>query len=241
MQSLVLANQKGGVGKTTTAIHLAHGLALAGARVALFDLDPQGNATVALQGMIGDVTDPHDFLVPVAPRLRLLPSPGAQAVMERKATVDVSKLEGLAADLSSELDWLIVDCPPRMDEWGWAGLQLCNQVLVPVQAEFFAMHGLSQMLATLDLAAAQFPGKAKLRGVLPTMVDLGEPLSIEVLEDLRRNLGNLVTETMILRDSSLVEAASHGKTAFEHCPWSEGALCYSELIKEIIDGGSTIG
>jgi cellulose biosynthesis protein BcsQ len=71
------------------------------------------------------------------------------------------------------------------------------------------------------------------------MVDVREPLSIEVLEDLRRNLGDQVTETMILRDPSLVEAASHGKTTFEHCPWSEGALCYSELIKEIIDGGPT--
>ena len=241
MQSLVLANQKGGVGKTTTAIHLAHGLSLTGATVALFDLDPQGNATVAMQGMIEDESDNEGILVPIGPKFWLLPSPGAKAVLERKASVDVHKLHALVDSLKSELDWLIVDCPPRMDEWGWAGLQLCNQVVVPVQAEFFAMHGLSQMLATLEQVASQYPGKAKLRGILPTMVDLREPLSLEVLEDLRKNLGSVVLDSMILRDSSLVEAASHGKTIFEHCPWSEGALCYAELIKEIIDGGSSTG
>lgn len=241
LQSLVLANQKGGVGKTTTAIHLAHGLSLTGARVALFDLDPQGNATVAMQGMIQDGSDNEDILVPIGPKFWLLPSPGAKAVLEQKASVDVRKLHSLVDSLANDLDWLIVDCPPRMDEWGWAGLQLCEQVVVPVQAEFFAMHGLSQMLATLEQAASQHPGKAKLRGILPTMVDLREPLSLEVLEDLRKNLGSLVLDSMILRDSSLVEAASHGKTTFEHCPWSEGALCYAELIKEIIDGGSSTG
>jgi chromosome partitioning protein len=238
LESLVLANQKGGVGKTTTAIHLAHGLSLTGARVALFDLDPQGNATVAMQGMIQEDVEGQDVLVSLGRDFWLLPSPGARAVLERHVTVDVGKLQGLVDSLADSLDWLVVDCPPRMDEWGWAGLQLCDQVIVPVQAEFFAMHGLSQMLASLELARSQFPGKAKLRGVLPTMVDLQEPVSLEVLEDLRRNLGADVLESMILRDSSLVEAASHGKTGFEHCPWSEGALCYGELIKEIIDGRS---
>lgn len=241
MQSLVLANQKGGVGKTTTAIHVAHGLALAGKRVALFDLDPQGNATVALQGMIQDGPEGHEALVPLGATFWMLPSPGAQAVLDQRVGVDVAKLKGLVDELAPSLDWLVVDCPPRMDEWGWAGLQLCDEVLVPVQAEFFAMHGLSQMLASLEVAAQRFPGKARLRGVLPTMVDVSEPVALEVIEDLRRNLGRQVLDSMILRDSLLVEAASHGKTAFEHCPWSEGALCYGELIKEIIDGGSTTG
>lgn len=238
MRSLVLANQKGGVGKTTTAIHLAHGLALSGARVVLFDLDPQGNATVALQAMMTEELDAEPPLVRVGERFVLLPSPGVRAVWDHEASVDVGRLSSLAASLATANDWLIVDCPPRMDEWGWAGLQLCEQALVPVQAEFFAMHGLSQMLASLESASKQFPGKAGLLGILPTMVDLREPLAQEVLEDLRKNLGNLVLKSMILRDTNLVEAASHGKTVFEHCPWSVSALCYSELIREIIDGGS---
>ncbi len=205
--------------------------------VALFDLDPQGNATVALQGMFAPDAE-ADPLIQVCERLRLLPSPGAKAVLEHQISVDPAQLAELAAHLSPAIDWLLVDCPPRLDAWGWAGLQLCEQVLVPVQAEFFSMHGLSQMIAALETAAVHYPGRANLLGVVPTMVDTREPLAQEVLEDLRRNLGGKVTRTVVLRDSMLVEAASHGKTAFEHCPDSVGALCYTELVKEIIDGGA---
>jgi chromosome partitioning protein len=236
--SLVLANQKGGVGKTTTAIHVAHGLALAGSRVVLFDLDPQGNATVALQGMMSP-PQAGASLVDVGPGFRLLPSPGAEAVLEHGVSVDINGLSSLAKDLASSTDWLIVDSPPRMDEWGWAGLQLCDEVLVPVQAEFFSMHGLSQMMGSLSSAADRFPGKARLMGVLPTMVNPEEALAQEVLEDLRRNLGPRMMQSMITRDPALVEAASHGKTTFAHCPWTEGALCYSELVQEILDGRTT--
>jgi chromosome partitioning protein len=239
LRSIVLANQKGGVGKTTTSIHLAHGFALAGRRVVLLDLDPQGNATVALQGMQGGSrADAAGFevLSPVAERLWLLPSPGADAVLERRATVDVAKLRALVADLEPHVDALIIDCPPRMDDWGWAGVQLCDQVVVPVQTEFLAMHGLAQMLRSLEVAALEFPGKAKLRGVLPTMVDLEEGVSQEILADLRRNLGSVLLESLVVRDVNLVEAASHGKSAFVHCPWSKSALCYAELVKELIDG-----
>jgi chromosome partitioning protein len=98
------------------------------------------------------------------------------------------------------------------------------------------MHGLSQMLASLEAAAAEFPGKAALRGVLPTMVDLREPVTLEVLEDLRKNLGDRLLRTIVLRDSSLVEAASFGQSIFHHSPHSKGALCYAELVKELEHG-----
>jgi len=237
-----LANQKGGVGKTTTAIHLAHGFALAGRRVLLMDLDPQGNATVAVQGMLADQTPddgaetPREWMVPVAERLWLLPSSGGEAVDSGEATIDTERLRAVVAELEDEIDVLIVDCPPRMDEWGWAGVQLCQEVIVPVQAEFFSMHGLSQMMASLEEAAKRYPGKGKLRGVLPTMVDAKEEVSGEILEDLRRNLDGALLHTVIFRDSSLVEAASHGQSVFVHSPWSKGALCYTELVQEIIDG-----
>jgi chromosome partitioning protein len=123
-----------------------------------------------------------------------------------------------------------------MDDWGWAGIQLCDEVLVPVQAEFFAMHGLSQMLGSLADAAVEFPGRARLRGVLPTMVDHSQAVTDEVLQDLRRNLGNQVLRTAILRDSALIEAASFGVSIFDHSPASKGAFCYSELVKELIHG-----
>lgn len=234
----MLANQKGGVGKTTTAIHLAHGFALSGARVGLFDMDPQGNATVAVHGMAGGTEGAAalSMLEPVTENLWLLRSPGAESLVEPGADIEVDRLLELVRELSKTLDWLVVDCPPRIDAWGWAGLQLGDEVLVPVQAEFFAIHGLSQMLTAMDVIAKQLAGKTRIRGVLPTMVDASEPVTLEVVEDLRRNLGDLVMGTMVLRDSHLVEAASHGQTAFAHCPWARGALCYGELVMELLDG-----
>ena len=178
MRSIVLANQKGGVGKTTTAIHLAHGFALAGHRTALFDLDPQGNATIAVQSIAEDaVTDEAlEGLTRIATNLWLLPSPGDGSTLARGATIDVERLKDLVARIQDRIDWLVIDCPPRLDEWGWAGVQIAEQVVVPVQAEFFAMHGLSQMLASLDAAAAEFPGKAALRGVLPAKSEVASIL-----------------------------------------------------------------
>ena len=238
MRSIVLANQKGGVGKTTTAIHLAHGLALAGKRVALFDLDPQGNATVAMQAITSEADFDADLegLTKLDDLLWLLPSPGDGSTLARNATIDISRLKDLVDRLSDRLDWLVVDCPPRMDEWGWAGVQIAEHVLVPVQAEFFAMHGLSQMLASLEAASAEFPGKAILRGVLPTMVDLREPVTLEILEDLRKNLGDRLLKSVILRDTCVVEAASFGQSVFQHSPFSKSAFCYAELVKELVDG-----
>ena len=237
MRSIVLANQKGGVGKTTTAIHLAHGLALAGSRVVLMDFDPQGNATVALQGMAGGEqgVGALEWMTPVAGQLWLVPSAGhEEAPSERH--IDTDRLAALMGELEGSIDVVIVDCPPRMDAWGWAGVQLCEEVIIPVQAEFFAMHGLSQMMASLEAAARMHPGKGRLRGVLPTMVDLDEPVAGEILEDLRRNLGGLMLESIIFRDASLVEAASHGQSVFVYSPWSKSALCYAELVREVRNG-----
>ncbi|MBM3972968.1 MAG: ParA family protein [Planctomycetes bacterium] len=238
MRSIVLANQKGGVGKTTTAIHLAHGFALAGHRTALFDLDPQGNATVAVQSIAADavVDEALEGLTHITTNLWLLPSPGDGSTLARGATIDVERLKDLVARVADRLDWLVIDCPPRLDDWGWAGVQIAERVVVPVQAEFFAMHGLSQMLASLSAAAVEFPGKAALRGVLPTMVDLREPVTMEILDDLRKNLGDQLLRSVILRDSCLVEAASFGQSVFHHSPHSKGALCYAELVKELEHG-----
>jgi chromosome partitioning protein len=226
MKCLAIANQKGGVGKTTTAVHLAHGLALAGKAVVLVDLDPQGNATVALQGTgrsqvcgLGRELGDHFWL----PSIDLVPPSQVGAVGAFLARHEVQ----------STVDWVVVDCPPRLDPAAWSALQVADGLLVPVQAEFLAMHGLSQMLATLQGVSV---GSSKLRGVLPTMVDASQPISVEIVEDLRKNLGPLLLTSVVLRDLGVVEAASHGKTVFDHCPWSSSALCYAELTKEILHG-----
>jgi chromosome partitioning protein len=238
VRSIVLANQKGGVGKTTTAIHLAHGIALSGRKVVLVDLDLQGNATVALQGMSSAPSSEPGLseLTAVAQNLWLVPSPGAFGEVPRDAKVDFERLRQLTETLANSIDFLVFDCPPRMDDWGWAGVRLGDEILVPVQAEFFAMHGLSQMLSSIETAAAENPGKAKLRGVLPTMVDYADPVTGEILQDLRRNLGERVLRTTILRDASLVEAASFGTTVFIHSPATKAALCYAQLVKELMHG-----
>jgi chromosome partitioning protein len=243
VRSIALANQKGGVGKTTTAVHLAHGLALAGSTVVLLDLDPQGNATLGLQGMLDpdrDVEDagsPFAVLQALEDGLWMLPSPGAHRNIDRNAVPDTKKLSSLVASLEeSGVDWIVVDCPPRMDAWGYAGLQLCEHVLLPVQSEFFAMHGLSQMIQTLRAARKQFPGRAELLGVVPTMVDLKESITREVLDDLRENLGTQLFEAMIFRDLAVVEAASHGQTLFRYRMDAKGTLAYAELTREVMYG-----
>lgn len=245
MRSVALANQKGGVGKTTTAVHLAHGLALTGKTVALFDMDPQGNATLAVQGMSGSVKNPgppFEQLQHLAEGFWILPSPGATRNVPREAELDVVRLIGLADELDKgSVDWLVVDCPPRMDRWGWAGLQLCEQVLVPVQAEFFAMHGLTQMMRTLETAREEFPRRARLMGILVTMLDEREPVELEVLGNLREHLGPELLETVVYRDTQLVEAASHGLTLFQYNPFSKGARSYGELVREVVHGRAKVG
>ncbi|MFO1054176.1 MAG: ParA family protein [Planctomycetota bacterium] len=243
MRSIALANQKGGVGKTTTAVHLAHGLALTGATVVLIDLDPQGNATVGLEGMQDDASNvqdpdsPFSVLQALSDGLWLLPSPGARRNIDRNTVPDTRKLTALSSALGEAgVDWLVVDCPPRMDAWGWAGLEICEQVLLPVQSEFFAMHGLSQMIQTLRAARKQFPARAELLGVVPTMVDLREPITEEVLSNLQRNLGSHLMRSLIFRDLTFVEAASHGQTLFRYRLGAKGSLAYGELVREVLHG-----
>lgn len=246
LRSVALANQKGGVGKTTSAIHLAHGLALTGRSVAILDLDPQGNATLALEGMAAEppqvTRPPLDLMRLVAPDMWLLPSPGAERSLPADVRLDADRLRGLVEALRKQgLAWLLVDCPPRMDHWGWTGVSLCEEVLVPVQAEFFAMHGLGQMQETLHEIRRQHPRSGSLLGVLPTMVDLREPVTAEILADLREHLGTQLLDTPIYRDAAFVEAASHGKTVFEYDLSCKGARSYGELVREVLYGRSTTG
>ena len=235
VRALALANQKGGVGKTTSAIHLGHCFALAGFRVAIFDLDPQGNATLAMQDMVTGESDDLSPLVCAGERLWILPSVGMDRSIGPGEELDVEGLEALRARLQDHIDILLVDCPPRMDAWGRAGLRLCEHVLVPVQAEFFAMHGLSRMLDTIEQArGSDAAGRSELMGVFVSMFDHREGVAIEVRADLQANLGSTLFDSVVVRDAEFIEAASHGITLLDYNPLAKGARCYTALAREVL-------
>lgn len=241
VRSVAISNHKGGVGKTTTAVHLAHGLALSARRVALVDLDYQGSATVALQGMLEDTERLEHpqlrHLRLVDENLWMLPSGGDDWTVGRAGSLDGDALRAFCAALRADgFDWLVIDCPPRMDEWTWVGLSLCEDVLVPVQAEFLAIHGLAKMTASLAEVNRRHPGKARLWRVLITMFNAGETVAREIRADLQRTLGEQLCRCVVFRDASVVEAASHGLSLFRYEVFSKASRAYLELVKEVIRG-----
>lgn len=241
MRSLAVANQKGGVGKTTTAVHLAHGFALAGDRVGLVDLDPQGHAHLAVHSMLGQpgaAAGPRKALRYIAKGCWFLSVPGSK---NPAGLASGEELRAFLQGVENELDWLIVDCPPRLDGAGWFGLTLCREVLIPVQAQYLTTHGLPAMLRTLERVREAHPGKAALLGVLVTMLDTREAIERESLAELRERLGGQLMEGLIFRDPEFVRAAAAGRTMFEASLFTAGARAYGELVREVRYDRATTG
>ena len=240
---LCVANQKGGVGKTTTAINLAACLAKAGERTLVIDLDPQCNATTGL----GQKPAAHHALVerqPVreavlatgVPDLELLPGSRSFQDVDRLAKSDESEAFLLRQHLLGELagyDYVLIDCPPSLGTLTQTALSASTEVLMPIQCEYFAMEGLTQMIQTIKGVMHRFPGRLEFGGILLTMYDAALELTREVDAEVRDFFGGIVFETVIPRDVAAAEAPSHGRCVMDYAPRSRAARAYIELCMEV--------
>jgi chromosome partitioning protein len=242
-----VANQKGGVGKTTTAVNVGACLAEAGERVLLVDLDPQANATSGL-GLRANGASTHELLdgVPLAELAKPSGVPNLDVVMAKSdlasASVELSTRAGgeryLADALEGRLDpysFVFFDCPPSFGPLTVNALAAAKRALVPVQAEYYALEGLSQLLGTINLVKARLNPELAVAGILLTMADARTRLAAEVESELRRHFGDLVFTATVPRSIRLAEAPSHGLPAIAYDPRSAGAEAYWKVAMELVE------
>lgn len=247
---IAIANQKGGVGKTTTAINLAAALALEGRRVLLVDIDPQGNATSGL-GVNKEELDACIYEVLLGLRaiqqvkmptalkgLHLIPAAVDLAGAEIELVPLPKREERLRQALVAErnrYDYVFIDCPPSLGLLTLNALVAADSVLVPIQCEFYALEGLGQLLSTIGMVQSSLNPKLELEGVLMTMFDARTNLSIQVVDEVKKHFRDQVYRNIIPRNVRLSEAPSHGKPVMIYAPRSRGAEVYKDLAKEVIE------
>ncbi len=242
---LCVANQKGGVGKTTTAVNLAAGLARAKYRTLLVDLDPQCNAT---SGFGIQPTDQHPLAhaLPIdqclagtnIPDLDLLPGSRSFHDVDLLAQADGDNQGTLAQHLRigvPKYDYVLVDCPPSLGKLTETALLASDEILMPVQCEYFAMEGLTQMIEVIRRIMNRPEKRLRFAGIVLTMYDPKLELTAEVDAELREFFGEIVFETVIPRDVAVSEAPSHGLAVLDYAPRSRGARAYLELCMEVME------
>ena len=249
-----ISNQKGGVGKTTTAINLGASLAASELKVLVIDSDPQGNATTGLgvekhtdkpslyHVLLGDVTPQVAIVATALDGLSLIPA-DKNLVGANLELVDLPRrefrLRDKIATIRDEFDFILIDCPPALDLLTLNALVAADAVVVPIQCEFFALEGVSELMDTIDRVRDSFEHDLKLEGILLTMYDDRTNLTRQVAADLRDFFGDQVFQTLIPRSIRLAEAPSFGKPILGYDPRSKGAESYIKLAKEILDHEQT--
>lgn len=249
---IALANQKGGVGKTTSSVNLSSSLAFLGKKVLLVDIDPQGNASSGVGVNKGEIEHCiYDVLVDDVAiqdvlqktdldNLNVIPATIQLAGAEVELVPAISReirLKKAIDSIRDDYDYVIIDCPPSLGLLTLNALTAADSVLIPVQCEYYALEGLSQLLNTIRIVQKHLNEDLQIEGVLLTMLDARTNLGIQVIEEVKKYFQNKVFSTIIPRNVRLSEAPSHGKPILLYDAKSKGAEVYLELAKEVVEHG----